>query len=103
MRANLVGAEARVSTGGRLDLTLPTRRPVLATVSASVGGVGVREAASGAQIALAAQARSPGGRPLTFDWRPAPGSGRMLSSNGANAVWQPDPAARTADSICADF
>lgn len=92
-RANLVGAQTKVSTGARFDLTLPTRRPILSTVSGSVGGQGVREAASGAQVTLAAVAHSPGGSPLSYDWRPAPGSGKIIAASGNGATWQPDPTA----------
>ena len=87
-RAALVTPAAVVASGGPIVITLSNSRPILRSLAAAVAGRGVREASQGALLDVAAEVRDPDGDPLTFTWKPGPGSGRIVSTAGAKAVWQ---------------
>jgi hypothetical protein len=87
-RSALVTPAASVATGAAISITLSNSRPILKSVAARFAGKGVREAVQGAQLEVAAEVRDPDADPLTFDWRAAPGSGRIVSSAGPKAVWR---------------
>jgi len=89
--AGLATPSTTVSTGSAITLTLSNARPVFSGIAAKRGGKGVREVTQGAQLNVAAEVRDPDGDPLVYQWKPAPGSGQIISSTGGHAVWRLGP------------
>jgi hypothetical protein len=86
--ATIIAPAATVATGAKADFLIPNKRPLVLGVAAKLNGVGVREAPQGAELSVGAQLKDPDGDPLTFSWKPGPGSGQVASSSGNNAVWK---------------
>jgi hypothetical protein len=86
--AAVVTPAATVGSADAVSITLPNSRPFLFSIAAMLGGKGVREAAPSAELDVAAEVRDKDGDPLTFTWKPAPSSGRIVSMAGNRAVWQ---------------
>lgn len=72
----------------RLDLVFDNDRPTLDGIEVLVEGGGTSFGPPGAVVEVAAVARDDDGDPLTFRWRPHPGSGELDSASGPSARWR---------------
>jgi hypothetical protein len=71
----------------RVDLTIANFAPRFADFMAASGGRRVRTAATGATIALSAQANDADGDPVSYRWRVPQGGGTLSATTGANVNW----------------
>jgi hypothetical protein len=81
---------AAASSGMPLALVLRNRRPIVFSIVARSGGQARREVSAGAALDVTAEVRDVDGDRLTYTWKPAPDAGRIVSSDGPNAVWELD-------------
>jgi len=72
----------------RSDLVFANARPILAGIEARVDGRGVRVAAPGATVDVVALASDADGDELRHSWFTTPGSGTVVSTEGALARWR---------------
>jgi hypothetical protein len=81
----------QVESGTPITLTFKSQRPVVNALAAKPASRPRLSTRSSGQIDLTVEASDPGGGALQYIWRPAPGAGRIVSSNGPRAVWEPGP------------
>jgi hypothetical protein len=82
----------QVESGEPIALTFKSQRPVVNALAAKQASQPRLSARSSGQIDLTVEASDPGGGALQYTWKPAPGAGRIVSSKGPKAVWEPGPA-----------
>jgi hypothetical protein len=90
-----VTSTAAISTNARngapIDVRLAFGKPTIDAIRTTALPEFALADAARRRVVLSVQANDPRGEQLTYEWHPAPGSGRIISSDGSTAVWEPSP------------